>query len=188
MKREGGEERVGGSEIGEGKGIRFTARSPGSQPASQPPWHSLGFPLRHYPLLSLPSPRVLSAPLISPPSLALPAFTHTSRKGRSSCVKLVAKRADERACMRIFFFFIRGNVGIGESGGRRRRRIREGRGRRGGKNEEGKRGQQRLSLARGEAETRSRFQYAAESREFSLDLMMKIRTVVRFSTVTPRRR
>lgn len=100
--RRGGRKGSAGA-IREGKGIRFTARSPGSQPATV----ALGFPLRHYPLLSLPSPRVLSAPLISPPSLALPAFTHTSRrrKGRSSCVKLVAKRADERACMRISLFF-----------------------------------------------------------------------------------
>lgn len=42
-------------------------------------------------------------------------------------MKLVAKRADERACMRIPFF-IRGNVGIGASrgGGERRRQEREG--------------------------------------------------------------
>lgn len=37
-----------------------------------------------------------------------------------------------------------------------------------------------FSLARGEGRTRSLFQYAAESREFSLDLMMKIRTVCAF--------
>lgn len=141
-RRKGRRERFEG-----GEGIRGSLAS---QPASQPAIHrgNSAF-LSAITLFSrLPSPRVLfSAPLISPPSLALPAFTHTSRrrKGRSSCVKLVAKRADERACMRILFL-------LEETWGLARRGAEEREGGRGGKNEEGKRGQQRLSRARGEAE------------------------------------